>query len=89
MTDPRTSVIEQRMKEVGKIIAVTSGKGGVGKSLIASTLALEMARKGHKVGLFDLDFTSPSTHIILGVEGVQPKEDKGIIPPMVHGLRYN
>ena len=88
MTDPRTSVIEERMKDVGKIIAVSSGKGGVGKSLIASTLALEMAQKGYKVGLFDLDFTSPSTHIILGMEGVQPKEDKGIIPPMVHGLRY-
>ena len=88
MTDPRTSVIEERMKDVGKIIAVTSGKGGVGKSLIASTLALEMAQKGYKVGLFDLDFTSPSTHIILGVKGVQPKEDKGIIPPTVHGLRY-
>jgi ATP-binding protein involved in chromosome partitioning len=88
MTDPRTSVIEERMKDVGKIIAVSSGKGGVGKSLIASTLALEMAQEGHKVGLFDLDFTSPSTHIILGVKGVQPKEDKGIIPPIVHGLRY-
>jgi ATP-binding protein involved in chromosome partitioning len=88
MTDPRTSVIEERMKDVGKIIAVSSGKGGVGKSLIASTLALEMAQEDHKVGLFDLDFTSPSTHIILGVKGVQPKEDKGIIPPMVHGLRY-
>jgi ATP-binding protein involved in chromosome partitioning len=88
MTDPRTSVIEERMKDAGKIIAVSSGKGGVGKSLIASTLALEMAQEGYKVGLFDLDFTSPSTHIILGVKGLQPKEDKGIIPPMVHGLRY-
>lgn len=88
MTDPRTSVIEERMKDVGKIIAVSSGKGGVGKSLIASTLALEIAQEGYEVGLFDLDFTSPSTHIILGVKGVQPKEGKGIIPPMVHGLRY-
>ena len=40
------------------------------------------------MGLFDLDFTSPSTHIILGIEGVKPKEEKGIVPPIVHGIKY-
>jgi ATP-binding protein involved in chromosome partitioning len=88
MTDPRISVISERLKEVNRVIAVSSGKGGVGKSLVASALALTLAKKGFKVGLFDLDFTSPSTHIILGIRGVQPKEDKGIIPPTVHGLKY-
>ncbi len=88
MVDPRTSVINKRMRGIGKIIAVSSGKGGVGKSLVATTLALALARKGHEVGLFDLDFTSPSTHVILGVEDIQPKEEKGIIPPIVHGLEY-
>jgi ATP-binding protein involved in chromosome partitioning len=88
MTDPRTNIIKERLKGVNEIIAVSSGKGGVGKSLIASTLALTLARKDYKVGLFDLDFTSPSTHVILGVEGLQPKEEKGIIPPQVHGLKY-
>jgi ATP-binding protein involved in chromosome partitioning len=73
---------------MGRIIAVSSGKGGVGKSLVATTLALALARKGCKVGLFDLDFTSPSTHIILAVKDVQPKEEKGIVPPVVHGLEY-
>ena len=88
MADPRITIIGERLKEISKIVAVSSGKGGVGKSLIASTLALTLARKGYKVGLFDLDFTSPSTHIILGVEGLQPKEEKGIIPPQVHDLKY-
>jgi len=88
MTDPRISIIDERLKGINKIIAVSSGKGGVGKSLIASTLALTLARRDYKVGLFDLDFTSPSTHVILGVEGLQPKEEKGIIPPQVHGLKY-
>ena len=88
MADPRIGIIEERLKGVNNIIAVSSGKGGVGKSLIASTLALKLAKRGYKVGLFDLDFTSPSTHVILGVEGLQPKEEKGIIPPQVHGLRY-
>jgi ATP-binding protein involved in chromosome partitioning len=88
MTDPRISIIEKRMKGIRKIIAVSSGKGGVGKSVVASTLALILARKGCKVGLFDLDFTSPSTHVILGIKGVQPREEKGIVPPEVHGLKY-
>jgi len=88
MADPRIGIIEERLKGVSRIVAVSSGKGGVGKSLIASTLALTLARRNYKVGLFDLDFTSPSTHVILGVEGLQPKEEKGIIPPQVHGLKY-
>jgi len=88
VTDPRTSIIGERIKNIKKTIAISSGKGGVGKSLIASTLALSLARKGFKVGLFDLDFTSPSTHIILGIEDVHPKEEKGIIPPEVHGIEY-
>ncbi len=88
MADPRISIIDRRLKAVSNIIAVSSGKGGVGKSLVASTLALTLAKKGCKVGLFDMDFTSPSTHVILGVEGLQPEEEKGIIPPQVYGLRY-
>jgi ATP-binding protein involved in chromosome partitioning len=88
MVDPRTSMINERLKRISRIIAVSSGKGGVGKSLVATTLALTLARKGCKVGLFDLDFTSPSTHIILGAKDAQPKEEKGIVPPIVKGLEY-
>lgn len=88
MADPRTSILDERLKGISRIIAVSGGKGGVGKSLFASTLALILAKKGFKVGLFDLDFTSPSTHTILGVGDVHPKEEKGIIPPQVHGLEY-
>jgi ATP-binding protein involved in chromosome partitioning len=86
--DPRTTVINERLSQTGRIIAVSSGKGGVGKSLVATTLALTLSHKGYKVGLFDLDFTSPSTHLIMGVKNVQPKEDKGIIPPVAKGLAY-
>ena len=87
MVDPRISVIGERLRQVSRIIAVSSGKGGVGKSMVATTLALTLA-KSSKVGLFDLDFTSPSTHLILGVKKVLPKEDKGIVPPEVKGLVY-
>lgn len=87
MVDPRTSIIDERLKNVRNVIAVSGGKGGVGKSVIASTLALLLAEK-HKIGLFDLDFTSPSTDLILGIKNARPIEDKGIIPPNVHGLEY-
>ena len=88
MTDPRLEIIGRRLEKVGNITAVSSGKGGVGKSMVASTLALSLKDKGHGVGLLDLDFTSPSTHVILGVENLYPEEEYGIIPPLAHGLRY-
>ena len=88
MVDPRTSIIAERLSGINRIIGVSSGKGGVGKSILATTLALTLSKRGFKVGLFDLDFTSPSTHIILGAPNVKPKEEKGIIPPTVHGLEY-
>jgi ATP-binding protein involved in chromosome partitioning len=89
LVDPRTSVINKRLSRIKRILAVSSGKGGVGKSMVATAMALSLAKDGCSVGLFDLDFTGPSTHIILGVpKNVQPKEDKGIVPPTVEGLSY-
>ncbi len=89
MIDPRISVINDRLARINRIIAVSSGKGGVGKSMVATALALSLVKEGCKVGLFDLDFTGPSTHIILGAAAnVQPKEDKGIVPSEVEGLAY-
>jgi ATP-binding protein involved in chromosome partitioning len=88
MGDPRTTIIDDRLKSIGRIIAVSSGKGGVGKSMVAATLALTLAQENWRVGLFDLDFTSPSTHLIIGAGNSQPKEDKGIVPPNVKGLVY-
>ena len=87
--DPRTSVIEKRLSNINRIILVVSGKGGVGKSLVASTLALSLSEKGHKVGLLDLDLYGPSSHIILGVEKYDfPEEEKGIIPPDINGIKF-
>ncbi len=88
MADPRTSIIGDRLKQIRRIIAVSSGKGGVGKSLVATSFALALVKKGCRVGLFDLDFTSPSTHVILGVKNAEPTEDKGLIPPIVEGMKY-
>lgn len=87
--DPRTSVIDKRLGKIKKIIAVASGKGGVGKSLVASTLALILAKKHYKVGLLDLDLYGPSSHIILGVKDFSfPEEEKGILPHEVNSIKF-
>jgi ATP-binding protein involved in chromosome partitioning len=86
--DPRPSVIELRLKKVKRIIAVTGWKGGIGKSVTACTLALLLAKKGFKTGLFDLDFAGASDHLILGAKGLFPKEEKGLEPPLLEGVKF-
>ncbi len=86
--DPRLSVIDTRLARIKRLIAVSGGKGGIGKSLISSLLALTLSRLGYTVGLLDLDLSAPSTHVILGIEGVYPKEERGIVPPEVHGIEF-
>jgi ATP-binding protein involved in chromosome partitioning len=74
------------LKGVKNIIAVVSGKGGVGKSTIASNLALAIAASGAKVGLMDADIYGPSVHIMFGVRGERPVmqdvNGKGMIVPL-------
>ncbi|MEP7228651.1 MAG: Mrp/NBP35 family ATP-binding protein [Ginsengibacter sp.] len=74
------------LKGVKNIIAVVSGKGGVGKSTVASNLALAIAEGGAKVGLMDADIYGPSVHIMFGVRGERPVmkdvDGKGKIVPL-------
>jgi ATP-binding protein involved in chromosome partitioning len=87
--DPREIAISARLKGVKRIIPVVSGKGGVGKSLVSTTLALVLAEKGYRIGLLDLDFHGASDHVILGFEPKEfPEEDRGVVPPTVHGVKF-
>ena len=86
--DPRIHIIDERLAKIGKIVAISGGKGGIGKSTLAATLALALSGKHYKVGLLDLDFWGPSAHIILGVQGKQPRESKGIVPPEIDGIEF-
>ena len=74
------------LKGVKNIIAVVSGKGGVGKSTVAANLALAIAESGAKVGLMDADIYGPSVHIMFGVRGERPRmkdvDGKGKIVPL-------
>ncbi len=72
---------------VRQVVAVSSCKGGVGKSTVAANLALALAAAGRKVGLADVDIYGPSAPIMLGVSGQpRPGEDERIAPLTAHGL---
>jgi ATP-binding protein involved in chromosome partitioning len=80
------------LKGVKNIIAVASGKGGVGKSTVAANLAVALAKTGAKTGLIDADIYGPSVPVMFGLENVQPTivEENGktkIIPVEKFGLK--
>src|SRR5690349_19500512 len=76
----------QVLPGVKNVIAVVSGKGGVGKSTVAANLALAIAQGGAKVGLMDADIYGPSVPIVFGVRGERPMmrdvNGKGMIVPL-------
>ena len=75
------------VKGVERIIAVASGKGGVGKSTLSSNLAVALAKKGRRVGLLDADIYGPSQPRMMGVSARPSSPDgKTIIPLLAHGV---
>lgn len=67
---------------VKKVIAVVSGKGGVGKSTVTAMLAVAMAREGKRVGILDADITGPSAPTAFGVTECQGANDDGLYPAL-------
>ena len=70
---------------VKKVIAVVSGKGGVGKSTVTSLLATAMSRQGKRVGVLDADITGPSAPTAFGVTECQGATEDGLYPAMTKG----
>ncbi len=68
------------LSSVKKVIAVVSGKGGVGKSLVTSAMAVELNRRGHKTAILDADITGPSIPKAFGITERAKGNDFGIIP---------
>jgi ATP-binding protein involved in chromosome partitioning len=73
---------------MSKIIAVVSGKGGVGKSTVAVNLALSIAKQGAKVALIDCDFYGPSIPTLVGKGEVQVDHEERLIAPEKHGIKF-
>jgi len=88
---PIQAPVQQRVKlngDIKHIIAVASGKGGVGKSTVAANLAAALKQKGNKVGLLDLDIYGPSLPIILGIHDMpHVTSDRKLIPLEQYGMK--
>ena len=76
------------LEGIKHIVAIASGKGGVGKSTVAANIAVALTQKGHKVGLLDLDIYGPSLPIILGFnESPKLTQEKKLIPLDRYGMK--
>ena len=83
----KANVAKQGLKKVKKIIMVSSGKGGVGKSSISVNLAAMLKSRNHSVGILDADIYGPSVPILLGItEKPQVLDDEVLAPVMAHGI---
>jgi len=80
---------QKKIEGVRHIVAVGSGKGGVGKSTVAANLAVSLSRQGQKVGLLDADIYGPSVPHIMGLTKLRPNVNaqKKIEPLVSHGLK--
>lgn len=84
---PQGGSTDEILGGVGKVIAVASGKGGVGKSTVAVNLALALKAKGLSVGLLDADIYGPSLPVMLGVDAKPDTDGDKLLPLEAHGLK--
>lgn len=85
---PQRPERQSYLQDFDAVIAVGSGKGGVGKSTVAVNLAITLAKMGHKVSMFDADIYGPSLPIMMGMRNSRPKmfEDSSILPLHKYGV---
>ena len=86
VTEARVAMTAAQMART--IIAIGSGKGGVGKSTVSANLAIALARMGRKVGLIDADVYGPSQPTLLGSHAKPEAQDEKLIPVEAHGIRF-
>ncbi len=86
--DPRPAVLERRLSSVSRILPVSGGKGGIGKSSVSVGLAMAMTAAGRRTGLLDLDLSGPSDHVILGLAKPTFTEVGGLVPMTTSGIEF-
>ena len=85
ISDTRVAMTAEKLERT--VIAIASGKGGVGKSTVSANLAIALARMGKRVGLVDADIYGPSQPKIMGQSGRPELIDEQIVPVPAHGVR--
>jgi ATP-binding protein involved in chromosome partitioning len=84
---PAASSEAVEIPALGSVIAVSSGKGGVGKSTVAANIAAELAREGHRVGIMDADIYGPNIPRMFGIDERPPVRDQRIMPLEKYGVK--
>ena len=79
---------KEGIKGIGQIIAISSGKGGVGKTTVSVNVAIALSQSGAKVGLLDADITGPNIPIMMGDQEPPKVENAKIIPKENYGIKY-
>jgi ATP-binding protein involved in chromosome partitioning len=80
-------MIKKRLRNVGRVLLVLSGKGGVGKSVVSAALSAMMAGSGFRVGLMDADIYGPSSALLFDTNCLPLEGDSGLIPPVSGGVK--
>lgn len=78
--DDTGAPLAEKLNKVNRVVAVMSGKGGVGKSLVSSLLAVALTREGKQIGVLDADITGPSIPKMLGINGHPSASPLGVLP---------
>lgn len=86
MVRPSPTLGSAGLTGIKNVVAVGSGKGGVGKTTVSVNIAVALARDGAKVGLMDADIYGPNVPLMLGVKSLPPFQEHKLVPAQAHGL---
>ncbi|UCG26405.1 MAG: Mrp/NBP35 family ATP-binding protein [Chloroflexota bacterium] len=81
-------IMQQIGQQFRNTIAVSSGKGGVGKTTVAVNIAISLAKSGAKVGLLDADILGPNVPMMMGVDEMPPPRNRKMVPAEQHGVKF-